>query len=414
MKKLLVIGVALLCVALAAPAMAKVTVGGMIGVDMYYLGQSSERVTANGHVQNAAVTSDDFKEFNIVNNQTENRLIVRYANDEGNLTGYMELRGGGLDGGNTIDFKYSWFDYKLNDMVHFRFGRQPQAFSVYAATAAGMGFHDGFTLLANYGNYQVTDADSVKAYIKFNDMIRLEFQLEDPRGTNLATQIAGLAATDRSNAAIGITEQNTLPVIDVALPIDIANFHIEPSVIWQRWSLENKLGDDSVDAWGACLAAKAGFGPVTIMGEVTYGQNLGNGNNNFGGNAGPSFAGQARSIGRVRFLDQNGDGITEAYDADIWGAWLQFNFNFGPATLQLAVGREDVSSDGTSAVNDDVDVTRWGYAASLPIKVAKNFTVMPAVIYHDRGSDEKDGVNNPLTVDFGDEILVGVQFKLTF
>jgi hypothetical protein len=437
MKKLLFIGVAVMCLAMAAPAMAKVTVGGMIATDMYYWDKSAEANTPNGRVQNAAQTRDDFSEFTINMPQSNNRLLVRYANDEGNLTGYLQLRAGDLghsSGGVAIDFKYAYIDYKLNDMVHFRIGRQDQAFATYTPGAAGFAWDDGFSLLANFGNFQVTDGDSVKAYIKFNDNVRMEVQFEGPRApsyngytdstttatvSNVAGVVTAVAATtdvNRTNPAIPITQQNHIPRVDIALPISIANFSIEPAVTWQKVSYENKIQDDSYDVWGISLGVKAGFGPVTISAEGVYGQNLGDGNYSGGGNAGGDFAATARAKARVRSIDTNGDGFANFEDTDIWAGWIQFAFNFGPATLQMAFGMENVQNDGAPAVNDDIDVTRYGYALSVPIKVTKEFTIMPAIIYLDRGDSEKDGVNNVnnLTVDYGDQLAVGVQFLLTF
>jgi len=421
MKKLFIIGVAMImCLALAPAAMAKVTFGGMIATDMYYWEDSAEANTANGRVQGAAQAADDFSEFNINIPQANNRFIMRYKNDEGNLTGYMELRGGDIGGSDNIgatsandaiDFKYMWFDYKLNDMVHFRFGRQPQAFAVYTPGAAGMGWNDGFTLLANFGNVQVTDGESIKAYIKFNDMVRMEFQLESPYGNNGSYTDT---AADRSNAAYAITQQNDLPRVDIALPISIANFNIEPAFTWVETSYENKAQDDNYTIWGFSLGAKAAFGPVTISAEGVYGENLGDHNYSGFGNAGGAIRNTPRAIGQVRTIDTNGDGINNFEDTECIAGWIQFAFNFGPATFQMAVGAENVQNDGAAGANDDIDVTRMGYAFSLPIKVVKNFTVMPAVIYLDRGDSEQDGVNNPLSVDYGDTLMVGVQFMLTF
>jgi len=416
MKKLFIIGLAaIFCLAFVAPAMAKVTLGGMIATDAYYWTKSAEANTAGGRVQNAAQAADDTAEFTTNIPQANNRLIFRYKNDEGNLTGYVQLRGGDVghsDGGNGIDFKYAWFDYKMNDMVHFRFGRQPQAFAVYTPGAAGMGWNDGFTLLANFGNLQVTDGDSLKAYVKFNDMVRMEFQLEGPRG-----DMDGYtdAAADRTNAAYAITQQNQIPRVDIALPISVAGFNIEPAFTWQDVNYENKAEDSSYTIWGFSLGARAGFGPVTIMGEFIYGQNLGDEQySGFGSAGGDIQVNEPRAVGVVRSMDTNGDGIANFVDTDCISGWIQVGFNFGPATLQAAVGMENVSNDGIAGPNDDIDVTRTGYAFSLPIKVAKGFTVMPAVIYLDRGGDEKDGANNPLTVDYGDQLLVGVQFMLAF
>lgn len=239
MKKFLIIVGVVTCLAFAAPTMAKTTVSGMLTTDIYYLDQSSERSTPNGQVQNAVVTRDDFNELNIYVPQAHNRLIVRYKSDDEVMTGYMQIRGGGSNGGNALDWKYAWLDWRPNNMFHLRVGRQPQAFAVMTAGAANMGFHDNFTLLTNYGNIQITDADSIKAYVKFSDMIRMELQFEDPRGNaltaasvNAAHRITALPATNRSNPNIPLTEQNTLPKIDFALPITIANFTIEPSATW--------------------------------------------------------------------------------------------------------------------------------------------------------------------------------------
>ena len=415
MKKLFIIGLAaIFCLAIAPVAMAKITMGGMITTDLYYMDQSSERVTANGRIQNAVSIADDFQELTIAVPQSNNRVIMRYKNDDNTLTGYIEMRGGGTNGGNAIDYKYAWFDYKLNDTVHFRFGRQPQAFATYTAFAANMGFNDGFSLLANYGNFQVTDGDSVKAYVKFNDMVRLEVQFEDPRGNEGTITDGGAGDVNRSNPNVPITEQNTLPKIDVALPIAIGNITLEPAATYFSNEYDGKLGDDNIDMWGFSLGAKAGFGPVTFWGEITYGENIGAHNWSGGGNAGPAFAAQARSIAVARIMDTNADGINEVVDTEIVAGWIQMGINFGPATLLAAVGMEDIENDGAAVANDEIDVTRYGYAVSLPIKVAKNFTVQPAVIYHDRGDSEQDGTNNPLSVDYGDEILVGVQFSLKF
>jgi len=416
MKKLFIVACAVVfCLAFAMPAMAKVTVGGMVALDMYYLGQSSEHQTPNGQVQNAAQTRDDFGELNLNVPQANNRLIVRYKSDDEVMTGYIELRGGGRDGGNTIDFKYSWLDWKPSEMFHLRAGRQPQTFSVLAPFADGMGFSDGFTLLANYGNYQITDTDSLKFYLKFSDMIRMEFAVEDPRGnTGGGLADGGAGDANRSNAAIPITEQNTLPQFQWSLPMTFGSFMIEPSATWFELQFDGRQGDDTVDIWGICVAARAGFGPVTIMGELLYGQNLGDQNNSFGGNAGPWFNTQARAVANYRVADANGDGINEVYDTDVWAAWLQLGIKFGVASLNMAVGFEDIENDMTAAANDEVDVTRWGYAISMPISVSKGFTITPQITYHDRDDSALDGVNNPLTVDYGDELLVGVQFLLAF
>jgi hypothetical protein len=410
MKKFLIValGVAL-CVAFTAPAMAKVTVGGMITTDVYYHDQSGE--WTNGGVVQGAVNRDNGRsELNINPNFALNRLIVRYASDDKVLSGYIEFRYGMADQGNNFDPKYMWMDYKINEMVHFRVGRQPGAFSVFTPTADALGYSDLYSLLVNYGNIQVTDADSVKLYWKFNDNVRLELQAEDPN------QDAGEAPAGFAAEPGGVVrEENDLPRFDIALPINFGNFKFEPAFTWLSQDYDQVAAglEDSVDMWGLSLGASASFGPLTLSGEINYGQNLGD--DSYGGAGGtPGWAG---IIANGRAVDHDGDGINESIeDSDYLGAWIQLAYKFGIATFQVAVGMEQIENDGTARLggNDDIDTERWGIGVSLPISVAKGFIVCPAITYYDNDDGASDGVNNPLTVDYGDITIVGVQFMLVF
>jgi hypothetical protein len=414
MKKLLIVGVAAICLAFAVPAMAKVTVGGMIGTEMYYFDQSGE-VTQNGIAKGTVNNDNGRQELNIHSPQTHNRLIVRYENDEKNLTGYMEIRMGGTDDGNALDFKYGWLDYKLNDAVHFRIGKQVQTFSIMTPTAANMGFHDNMSLFVNYGNIQVTDEDALKLYWKFNDMIRMEFMISDPGRDD------GEAPIGAGNPAAGGVnrEENVLPKFEISFPMTFGNFSIEPAFTYlsQEYDQVPPGIEDNVDIWGASLGAKAAFGPVTITAEFNYGQNLGDDAWSGAGGAPPAWS-NARARAISRLVDTNGDGTANGIaDSDYIGGWIQFAFNFGPASIELAWGIENIENDGSglAGVNDDIDVTRMGYAVSVPIKVLKNFTVQPGFIYHDRDDSAQDGVNNATGgIDYGSEWLLGVQFVLTF
>jgi hypothetical protein len=278
-------------------------------------------------------------------------------------------------------------------------------------SAAAMG-HPLTTLLVGYGNLHASNGDMLKAYVKFNDMIRMEFAIQDP-DTDDAEAPANFPNADATGATN--REENDIPRLDIAFPITIGNFTIEPSATYLTQDYDQVAPgyEDSIDIWGVAVGAKAGFGPVTISAEITYGHNLGNGNYTGAGHAGSAAAIPARA----RAVDANGDGIAnEIEDSDVWMGWIQFDFNFGPATLKLAWGIEDVQNDGGIIVGDEVDTTRMGYALALPINVAKGFTITPTVIYFDRDDSAHDGTvraGNP-DVDYGDQLLVGVQFNLKF
>jgi hypothetical protein len=402
MKKLLVVGVAVMCLAFAAPAMAKVTMGGMITNDTFYLDQSGES-TQRG-VNKAVGTQDNgFSGFRTTMPRAHNRLNAHYKSDDGNVTGVIELRAGNATPkDSTFEWYYGWLDYKLNDMIHFRIGRQPETFSIMVPSAAGMG-HPLTTLLVGHGNIHASNGDMLKTYIKFNDMIRMEFAIQDP-DTDSNEIIAGFPATPGGV----VREENDIPRLDLAVPITIANFTIEPSATYLEQSYDQVApGDeDSITIWGLALGVRAGFGPVTLSGEINYGQNFANGNYTGAGHAGYAAAAPAIALAWV-----NDAGSRQISDSDYLGWWLQADFNFGPATLKMAYGQENIQNDVGPLANDDIDVTRRGYAVALPIKVAKGFTIMPNVIYFDEDDSAQIG---PLNVDFGDVLLVGVQFNLKF
>jgi hypothetical protein len=106
MKKFYIIALAVvLCFAFTAPAMAKVSVGGLLTTDFYYLDQSDERTTPCVKTAVPCNRDNGVTETNIYLPQTRNRLSVKYNNDDKTLTGYLQIRGGGVNGGNTLDWK---------------------------------------------------------------------------------------------------------------------------------------------------------------------------------------------------------------------------------------------------------------------------------------------------------------------
>jgi hypothetical protein len=345
--------------------------------------------------------------------QAHNRLNATYKSDDGNLMGVIEIRAGNYGSkGDNFTWYYGWMDYKLNDMVHFRIGRQPETFAIMVPSAAAMG-HQPYTLLVAYGNLHASNGDMLKAYVKFNDNIRMEFAIQDPDNDGAEVPPAGFPAENATGA--DVREENVLPRFDLAIPMNWGKFVIEPSFTYLKQSYD-QVGagfDDDIDIWGASVGARMGFGPVTISMELTYGQNLGQGNYTGAGHAGSVAVLPARA----RAYDSDNDGVNNAIeDSDVFMGWIQFDFNFGPATLKLAFGMEDISNDGGPGVADDLDTTRYGYALAVPISVAKGFTVTPTFIYHDRDDNAQDGVvraGNP-TRDFGSEWMLGVQFNLKF
>jgi hypothetical protein len=83
-------------------------------------------------------------------------------------------------------------------------------------------------------------------------------------------------------------------------------------------------------------------------------------------------------------------------------------FKLGPATINGTFGQARYENDGV-----DTDVRTTMYGISVPITMAKGFTVRPEVFRYDYGDGSKGRVAGVET-DFGTEIVGGVQFQITF
>lgn len=456
MKKLLLgLVAAMCCLAMAAPVLADIKVGGMITSDLYYWERSKERFQAL--TPGATTLFEDLSLVRFAMPQAWNRLWVDYKSDDKKLAGYIQLRTGGAKayaGTNTgnaatatgfnennFTWEYAWIDWHFNPNFYLRVGRQTQTFAIYTPDQ-NMGHVDGHIIGSGFGNiHGGTSRDGIRAYIKFSDMVRMEVQLLDPNSepgatdelTGFRANAVGALTALYATPAFGLTaaqaaaraaaegaalqEENTIPRVDISLPIKIANFSIEPSVTWlrQEFNIPSTLvglgGDDKVDIWAAALGAKAGFGPFTISGEVTYGQNLGWGN--YVGAQG--FA--------VPSINVDASNNIQIEDAKTLAAWIELEFNFGPFAIQGIVGRDRTKVDEIPGIADSAtENTTWMYGLNFPIKVAKNFTVTPNIFLYDYddGGDvtavnlATGGIARTRDIDRGTELMVGVQFNLTF
>jgi len=387
-----------------------------------------------------------------------NRLNVQYISDDKKIGGMLELRSGGQKGGgnshstapaaatpiptgyanptgeNNFTWELAYMDWHFNPNFYLRVGRQTQTFAIYSPDQQ-MGHNQGHIVLGGFGNiHGGTSRDGLRAYIKFNDMVRMEIQALNPdsdgmigpanqpgsmgelsaatrRAPNgVAAALPALPATPDSGALAA--EQNTIPRFDLSIPIKFGNFNIEPSFSWAKSSYQgiNAGSDDGYDSWGAALGFKAGFGPFTLSGEYTYGQNLGGHSYVGAGNGSP----MTYNPGTVT----TGVADVKIEDTTTHSAWMQAEFNFGPFAIQGIVGIEKAKNDGNPAVaraldNAEFDITRWAYGLQFPIMIAKNFKVVPQIWYYDYGKSADLGART-VDSDLGNETTVGVFWQLTF
>jgi hypothetical protein len=407
MKKLMMgVAAAICCLIMAAPVMAQVKIDGMITTDFFVFDEDAERY--NPLRQNATQGHEGRTTTNINLPQALNRFGVSWTSDDKKVHGRIQLRYGSPTGvrgfglQQAFDPEYAYIDYYWTPNFWTRFGRVEQTFAIMAPSQS-LGQSMGHIVGASWGNvHGGTARDGIKGYFKFNDNVRLEIEMIDP-DTDGGEAVAGGTVKPGGNGA-AILEENVLPRLDMALNLKFGNFVIEPSFTYlkQKYEMLAAGEEDTVDIWGLALGMSAGFGPFKISGELTYGQNLGDGN----------YVG-ATGATALRYRNTANNSVIE--DTDCWAAWIDMGFNFGPFEIHGIVGTFQYDNDGnpTNVAATEIDREKWMYGLNFPIKVTKNFTIKPEIMYYQDDYAMKDGTS-ALTIDQGSELVAGIQFQLVF
>jgi hypothetical protein len=281
-------------------------------------------------------------------------------------------------------------------MFRLRFGQSEQTFAILAPSQTiGRDFTTVVGL--DFGNiHGGTARQQVKAYIYPAENVRIEFAAIEPNNDE-GEAIANFGVQNNGNNGEAITEENTIPRLDLAVNFKVANFTIEPSVTWlsQDYDQVAAGSDDEVDIWGAAIGVSAGFGPLTIKAEIATGENLGDGNY-VGANFSATEPEPGNAIDGVAVgYDSNGDGVNDRIeDTEVLGYWIDVGFKFGPATLHVMYGALDMENDGDPSVAGDAgefERKTQFYGVNLPISVAKGWTIKPEIMYYDWDDDATVG-----------------------
>ena len=441
MKKFLVITLAAaLCLALALPAMAKVTAGGRVDLDWSYLSQNTERastwsspfgIPAFGVPQGSTATTNGFDNMNFVTPSTLNRLNLVYTSDDGAIKGMVEVRGGGGLESTTTGFIYAWIQWQITPNNSITFGRQTTNFARFIPNQ-WVGTHETTILGVGFGNVNHTTARTgVKGYHKFSDMIGLVWGLYDPHveGPNkgLIQGAADYSFSTTTGTIVGptgasafnlpgkvpgqkVSADNTFPRIDVALPIRFPWGVIEPSATYSQMNFENVAAgsDDSFDIYGLSIGGRLNFGMIYFGGEFTIGQNLGGGSYR-GAEGGPPVTYVSGTTVKIA-------------DTDVTAWFADVGFKFGPNKINFMYGQISYENEADPAIPKGTDVRELDYSNSFYgiswlIGVAKGFTINPELMFYNFGDSEYMGAlghNSCDRLDMGTEMLIGVQFMLVF
>jgi hypothetical protein len=413
MKKLFIFAIAAtLCFAVAMPAMAKVSVGGMVTIGYFYDDRDSENAQG-GILQGTTGTGangTEQVEFSLI--RPLNQITVRYASDDNNVRGFIQIRGGEEDGGSDTPggepfvWNYAWIDWQITPNFYLRFGRQTQAAAIQGpGNITGVGWSNGADSLGFRNYHGASSIDGVRAYIKFNDMIRMEIAAYNPDDDNVPNVFGALGS------------ENTIPRFDIAIPIDIAGWHFEPYGSWLSKETDQvEAGDDDdIDIWGVGFSVRGGFGPFVAAGNICMGENPADGTLS----TGTPVKYVNGNVRRATAYDVDGDGDGDRItDAETWAFYLEAGIKFGPARFMALYGQHEYKNDVGPGVADDLEQTLQMYGVYMPISIAKGFSMIPEVMIYDWDDGAKggnvDANGNPLTTDMGKITIVGVRVQLAF
>ena len=465
MKKILIgMLLVLCCVAFSAPVFAEIKVGGMVSTEFFYWNVSKERLINGGIPDNAPKNFANQSSYNSTEfgmGQSWNRLNVQYTSDDKKVGAFIEIRTGGQrGGGNSVttiganngisgpnnqagganptgeqnfDWELAYIDYHLTPDFYLRIGRQTQAFAIYAPEQQ-MGVNVGHNVLQGFGNiHGLPSREAIRGFYRFNDRfsVQLEVMNADSDGTSTpfspgslgeltgprramngtVNALPGLPASAPGGVADTVRESNKIPRIDVAFPIKFANLSVEPSFTWSRSQYRGVASgsDDRFDMWGASIGFRGGYGPFTLMGEYSYGKNLGVGTYVGVGNGQPITYARGNSV--------------LISDTTSHSAWLQGTYDFGPFAAQFLWGIEKCKNDGDPSLAQAInagyfDITRMAYGLQFPIPLAKNLKIVPQIWYYDYDGSAKVGgtAASPRlgNTDLGNEVLAGMFWTLSF
>lgn len=198
-----------------------------------------------------------------------------------------------------------------------------------------------------------------------------------------------------------------VPRFDLATKIKLGGFLAMPAVGWSQLKMEGVASgaDNTINSWMALLPVKFAAGPFTAKAEIHYGINS---EIEWNG-VDPSL----RTLPRNQpFIGTNG----KIEDTKMVGGFLALEYmiisnweitaGFGIEKLTNDAWKKSVAHGGAGYKNDDY--TRTAYFVALPYTVTKNFAIHPEFSYFNYGDNIVDGK------DFGNEWLLGLQFRFVF
>ena len=402
MKRLSAWFMALILVAVfSSTVSAKVTIGGRVYVDCYYLERNRENAQYK-ELGNAPFTNTAIQVPNIT------RFNLKWTNED-NVGMFIQVGVGQASGGTSpktiedvmvlptsdgvrLRHAYGWWD--LTDRFQFLAGKTTTPISPLLPYQM-LGTRSGSLNIIGegYGELYSGRFAQIRGTYHFTNTVRLTVALVDPNGAALGNYVP------YRQEGIEYQTDTKLPRIDLGLPIYAGPVSIYPSFLYQQRKVDFLTDhpdgiDNHIDTYIGSLGVLAAFGPFQFSAEGNWGKNW----SNTGGGMGvsPPARNSAATI-----YDRQLDNTTT------YGWWVDGSYRVGIATPHIVYGQ--MKSEGD---RNPMRYKSWFWGISIPIQVAKGFSLAPEFMWYDDGDDNQDAWEN--RVNNGRYAIYGVQFQFRF
>jgi hypothetical protein len=221
----------------------------------------------------------------------------------------------------------------------------------------------------------------------------IQFALEEPRQKN-------------NYFGTGTTSYFNFPRASLTLMFKFGGFMTHPGFNFVAHQYEaggSGASDNSYNTWAFVLPVKFSAGPFTLKFQGHYGINF--------ATEYPFYSTTlTRPYSKTSTGGFSGTWTGDIEDTTVYGAYLAGEYKIGKMMVTGGVGYENMSNDAWNSGNGfskDENV-RVGAFIAVPYQFTKNFGVHPEFSYYSHGDNPQTGN------DYGNEWLLGVQFRFVF
>ena len=363
-----------------------------------------------------AGVNDSTTDF-FLRNPTDSRINAKAV--YGKTTAFAEL---GLGAESDVSLRHLYVSYDMGGGNSLLVGR---TWTCLAEDSPHQLLWDDPNLWG-FGDLSAYRHDQIR-FIHAQNKMTFQVAIEDTKEAPLSIENLLSRINTATGADITIenfyTVEDPLPALVLSLGYDGGNFTVTPSLYVQTYKLKGNtddIDDVTVTSYAVACDASVKLDPVTLSGEIWYGQNLSLFELDLRNNASLEFGAPSPSE------DSN-----DIEDVKSYGGWVQLAANVKPGTLYVGAGYQQAKTELPDelvipTVIDDEDViitiqtedkiSTWGAFINYEFPIAKNFTITPELAYFNYGKDAlkiwpglKDGKNK-----LGTETFIGVHFQYDF